>query len=69
MARELFAEKLTSKWIGGAFYWLLKGFKGKYSDLLIEKYDKKNIWTGYIINVIFFLSIIAFVVKKYHTNF
>jgi hypothetical protein len=63
MAREPFAEKLTSKWIGAAFFWLLKGFSGKYSDLLITQYDRRNMWTGYILNIIFFISIIYFFYK------
>jgi len=65
MAQEPFAEKLTSKWVGAAFFWLLNGFKGKYSGQLIPQYDKRNLWTGYIINLLFFFSIVyLFTIRK-----
>jgi hypothetical protein len=60
MAREPFAEILGTKWTGAAFFWLLKGFKGKYNEQLIPKYDKRNLWTGYIINLLFFGALYYF---------
>jgi hypothetical protein len=33
---EPFAVRLTLKWIGGLFFWLLNGFRGKYSDMITE---------------------------------
>jgi hypothetical protein len=54
MAREPFAARHTSKWVGALFFWVLKRFQGKYSDQLIEKFDSRNFWTGY------FLSLLAF---------
>jgi hypothetical protein len=60
MIREPFANK----WIGAAFFWLLKGFRGKYSDLLIAQYDRRNMWTGYILSIIFFIIIIYLFYKR-----
>jgi hypothetical protein len=34
MAKEPFTAKLTSVWIGGLFYWALKGFSGKFTNQL-----------------------------------
>ena len=52
MAKEPFVAKLTSPWIGGFFFWIIKGFRGK----LIEQYEKenakRNIWIGYFITLI-----------------
>ncbi|WP_347065410.1 hypothetical protein [Flavobacterium sp. WV_118_3] len=39
MAREPFAAKLTSLWIGGFFFWILKGFKGKLTDQFVPEYE------------------------------
>ena len=52
MAREPFAALLTTIWIGGLFFWLMKGFKGKLDDELTELKKKRNMATGYIIQVI-----------------
>jgi hypothetical protein len=52
MAREPFASKLTSIWIGGFFFWILKGFSGKFTDQIVQKYQNRNIWVGYIISFI-----------------
>ena len=60
MAREPFAEILTSKWTGAVFFWILNGFKGKYSDQLTQTNDKRNIWTGYIINLVIFVIFFYF---------
>lgn len=65
MAREPFAEQLTTKWVGAAFYWVLHGCRGKYSDLLHRKYDTRNLWTGYIINIIVLVVLLyIFFIKK-----
>jgi len=63
MAREPFAARLTSIWIGGVFYWVIKGFKGKLTDQLNDQYDNRNFWTGYVISMIglgFILYVIFF---------
>jgi hypothetical protein len=52
MAREPFASKLTSIWIGGFFFWIIKGFNGKFTDQIVQKYQNRNIWVGYIISFI-----------------
>lgn len=64
MAREAFVEKLTSKWTGAAFFWVLNGFQGKYSDQLRPEHDKRNIWIGYVINLLFFLGIAYFFIIR-----
>jgi len=38
MANEPFAAKITSLWIGGFFFWVINGFRGK----LIDQYEEKN---------------------------
>ncbi|WP_291104916.1 MULTISPECIES: hypothetical protein [unclassified Flavobacterium] len=37
MAKELFAAKPTSLWMGGFFFWIIKGFSGE----LIDQYEKE----------------------------
>lgn len=58
MAREPFASRLTSIWIGGFFYWLLKGFKGEFESQLNDKYEERNLWTGYIISFVAILLLV-----------
>ena len=65
MAREPFVEKLTNKWIGAAFFWAIHFFKGRYTDYLDPKFDKKNTVTGYIINLIILGLIIFFLVSPH----
>jgi hypothetical protein len=43
MSRELFASKLTSIWVGGLFFWIFKGFKGSYHDMISKKYETRNL--------------------------
>lgn len=62
MAKESFAAKLTSLWIGGFFYWIIKGFKGKLIDQNEEKYESRNVWTGYFITLICVGLIVYFLV-------
>lgn len=52
MANEPFAAKLTSLWIGGFFFWILKGFSGKLTDQFAPEYENRNVWVGYIITII-----------------
>ncbi len=52
MAKEPFAAKLTSLWIGGFFFWILKGFRGKLIDQYVKEYEIRNVWTGYFIALI-----------------
>lgn len=62
MAKELFAAKLTSIWIGSFFFWMLKGFKNKLTDQFILRFEQRNMWTGYIIQLIFVAIILYFVI-------
>lgn len=52
MAKESFAAKLTSIWIGGFIIWTLKGFRGKLNQQFEEKHETRNIWTGYLFTII-----------------
>jgi hypothetical protein len=62
MAKEPFAAKLTSIWIGGFFYWIIKGFRGKLIDQYEEKYEIRNVWLGYFISLISVGLIVYFLV-------
>lgn len=53
MAREPFAAKLTSIWIGGFFFWIKKGFKGNINEQFMKEYENRNFWAGYFITFIF----------------
>ncbi|MGN4145793.1 hypothetical protein [Flavobacterium johnsoniae] len=63
MAKEPFAAKLTSIWIGGFFFWIIKGFKGSISDQYIQAYENRNVWTGYIL-MLLFAGIIGYFIFK-----
>lgn len=64
MAKEPFEAKLESIWIGGFFFWIIKGFKGKLTDQYIEEFEKRNIWTGYIITLIFIGMIVYLMIRN-----
>jgi len=64
MAKEPFAAKLTSLWIGGFFYWIINGFKGKLINQYEEKYESRNVWTGYFIALIALGFIVCFLVRN-----
>lgn len=38
---------------GGFAFWLLSGFRGKYSDHLIDEKKNRNFWTGYFLLILF----------------
>jgi hypothetical protein len=59
MAKEPFAARLTSIWLGAIFFWMLKGFKGKLSEE-ISNNETRNMWAGYII------SLVALLLLVYH---
>lgn len=63
MAKEPFAAKLTSIWIGGFFFWIIKGFKGTISNQYIQVYENRNVWTGYILTIIF-VGIVGYFILK-----
>jgi hypothetical protein len=64
MAKEPFAAKLTSLWIGGFLFWIIKGFRGKLIDQYEEKYESRNVWTGYFITLIAMCILVYFLVKE-----
>jgi Na+-driven multidrug efflux pump len=63
LAKEPFAAKLTSLWIGGFFCWIIKGFNGKLINQYEEKYDNRNVWTGYFITLILIGIVVYFLVR------
>jgi len=52
--------KITSAFLGGLFFWILKGFKTKFSVELSDKYLKRNLITGGIIVLIVVFSLIKY---------
>ena len=64
MAREPFVAKLTSIWIGGFFFWLVKKFKGNISEQFIKEYESRNVWIGYVITLLFAFIIGYLICKK-----
>lgn len=51
--------KVASSILGGLFYWILKGFKTRFSAELSDRYLKRNLITGGII-----ILIVAFILIK-----
>ncbi len=67
MAREPFGARLTSIWIGGLFYWMLTGFRGNFTNQLIDKHNNRNLWTGYVISIgaLVLLAYLIFIKDSY----
>lgn len=63
MAREPFVAKLTSIWIGGFFFWIIKGFKGDISDQFRKEHESRNVWLGYFITLLFAIVIGCIIFK------
>jgi len=63
MSRELFASKLTSIWIGGLFFWIFKGFKGSYQDMISAKHETRNLWVGYFLMLAGVIRLVYYIVK------
>jgi hypothetical protein len=64
MAKEPFASKLTSIWIGAFFFWMIKGFRGKYEEQLVKELESRNVWTGYFISLLF-IFLVGYAVYNY----
>lgn len=64
MAKEPFAAKLTSIWIGGFIFWVIKGFKGKIEEQYKEEFENRNLWIGYIITLLFVILTLYLLVEK-----
>ncbi|RXR17345.1 hypothetical protein EQG63_11185 [Flavobacterium amnicola] len=64
MAKEPFAAKLTSLWIGGFLFWILKGFSGKLTDQIVPEYQNRNVWVGYLISIIAVCIAVYFIFFK-----
>lgn len=63
MAREPYAAKLTSIWIGGFFFWIMKGLKGNINEQFMKEYENRNVWVGYFITLIFAI-VIGYIIFK-----
>jgi len=63
MANEPYAAKITSLWIGGFFFWIINGFKGKLINQYEEKYESRNVWSGYFITLIAIGILVYFLVR------
>ena len=63
MAKESFAAKLTSIWIGGFFFLIIKGLRGRLNDQYEDKYENRNLWTGYFITLIVMFVLVYFLIR------
>lgn len=61
---ESLGEVYINQWIGAFIFWMLKGFKGKYSEQLIEKYITRNVWTSYALQLIIIGLVLYGSIKK-----
>ena len=52
MAKELFAAKKTSIWVGGVFHWLLRGCQGRLVHQWTARYERRNFIAGCVLNAI-----------------
>ncbi len=39
-------------YVGGFVFWMLSGFRGKYSEYLIDEKKSRNFWMGYILLIL-----------------
>lgn len=63
MSNGSYGEWKIARWSGAVFYWILSGGRKKMSELLIEKYDMKNAWTGYLLYLILLGSFIYLIIS------
>jgi hypothetical protein len=61
---EPFAALLTTRWIGGVFFWICNGFRGRYFDQIAEKYNRRNFIAGYILQMLLLLVVVYFLFVK-----
>lgn len=64
MARAPMVPGFPLIWLGGVFYWVLRGFKGSLSDQLREKFDSRNLWTGYLLGMMVLLFYVYLLVTN-----
>ena len=56
MAGSSYGEMEIAKWVGAVFYWLLSGCRKNLSEHLFEKHNNRNVWTGYLLFLIFLIG-------------
>lgn len=63
MAKEPFVAKLTSLWIGGFFFWIINGFRGKLINQFNDERENRNVCAGYFITLIATCVLVYFLVE------
>ncbi len=48
----------SSEWFGAIFYYLIALGKPKFNVVYSAKFRRRNIWTGYLLKLIFLTAII-----------
>ena len=51
MENERTPAQFTTIWIGAFLFYMLNAFKGNFSDYAIDKYQDRNLFTGWIIQI------------------
>jgi len=64
MTKEPFAAKLTSLYIGGFFFWIINGFRGKITDQFTSENENRNVWVGYIITILVVCIVTYLIIKN-----
>ena len=64
MSHDIESAKDISKWVGGFFFWVIRGFKGKLSESYKPQNQKRNILTGYIIQIITLFIFVWYFFRK-----
>ena len=59
---ESHSELHSSEWFGAIFYYLIALGKPKFNTVYSAKFRTRNIWTGYLLKLIFLTAIIWVVV-------
>ena len=55
---------LVSIWVDAVIIWMFKGFRGKLNAQLYSKNQRRNMWIGYIAQLIIVSLLVYFAYKK-----
>ena len=58
MGNERPPAQFTTIWIGAFFFYLCNAFKGDFSDYTDDKYQNRNLLTGWAITIVILVGII-----------
>lgn len=50
----------VTEMFGAIFFMIISGFKNDYNFYYQVKYQKRNIWTGYLLTILFFIGLFLF---------